>query len=76
MKNVTMGLLFLLVSGSVFAETRSSDQITIHDLNKTLELCKSMASTGLKVYCADAAKACAGETTYETKRTCLERQAK
>lgn len=71
MKSIIASLITMTIAGSVWA---GSENLTIHDLNKTLELCKSMKD--FKGWCPDAAKACAGEKTYEDKKACLEKQSK
>lgn len=79
MKNIAMSLLVLIMSGTTMAQTKSgsssdeSRSVTMHDLDKTLEVCRELHE---KLNCPEAAKACAGEKSFEDKKACLQRQAK
>lgn len=67
----------ITLTATSFASAQPSEstrQLTIHDMNKTVELCQSMKD--FKGYCPDAAKACAQEKTYEDKRACLQKQSR
>lgn len=73
MKSITVTFLALALAFSVSALAQSNENVTMHDLNKTLELCRSLDHKQIKINCADAAKVCAGSSD---KKACLEKQAK
>lgn len=78
---MALRLLFstlMILSANFAAADNSRDgfnkSVTMHDLNKTLETCRSLEN--FNGYCADAAKVCAAEESFEAKRACLEKQSK
>lgn len=73
MKIIATSLLIVLFAGSTWAQS-SDTRASMNDLDKTLELCRSLE--GFKGSCTEAAKACAAEKTYEDKKACLQKHDK
>lgn len=74
MKKIAMALLVLSFSVVSGAQSGSSEgNVTIHDLNKALEICKSLDHKNKNIDCSKAAQECAGS---QDKRACLEQKAK